>query len=606
MPACNAEVVILCWTDPTASDLRAHKIVGFLGINATIVSVANVATNSGSWVSTDMPKCTCLIADVETLAKAADVMHSGGDGLRALMLVAEHIFVYGFQPTVRHNRIAQLLSSEWLLGVQTHSESMVEFDVAEDHREWTAQFSGLKVGSVDSRKETFFVQGGQQQGHRVIIRAGGKPFFVRTALGASMIFLVASNELADLDQKVRREVNNLIWFSRLMPLMMFLRGALRDRVWHNCEPRACFIIDDPLLKKRYGFLDYKALVEIMRRQKFSMCLAFIPWNYRRSKKEVAELFSSNFGNLCVHGCDHTKAEFAITRFESLRQKSRLALERMRAHQQLCGAPFDNVMVFPQGLFSIEAVAALGASDFLAAINTDLCPSTAPEALTLRNLLEVAVTKFSDFPLFSRRYPTDLAGFALDLFIGKPVLVVEHHGYFRNGYAPLETFVARLNALERQLEWTNLGTICSRACLTRTGTDGEIYVRFYTKQFRLTNEGAQPQRYILLHRQAHGAPLPSISVDGCRWNCEREGDDVKIPLLLNGGQSAHVMVWCDGLARLPAVRYRTEIHNIKVGIRRLLCEFRDNYIDTNRVLSGIVASIRSFRSQEQSLTSTAGS
>ena len=50
------------------------------------------------------------------------------------------------------------------------------------------------------------------------------------------------------------------------------------------------------------------------------------------------------------------------------------------------------MVFPQGLFSREAVKALEASGYLAAVNTDLCPANQPQALALRDVLDVAVTR----------------------------------------------------------------------------------------------------------------------------------------------------------------------------------------------------------------------
>lgn len=296
---------------------------------------------------------------------------------------------------------------------------------------------------------------------------------------------------------------------------MFLRGALGNRVWHNDHPRACFVIDDPLLKNRYGFLEYRRLLELMARKNFSACIAFIPWNYRRSSKEVAALVSSTYSLpfLCVHGCDHTSAEFAATDFELLRGKSQLALERMREHQRLSGVAFDDVMVFPQCHFSAETVRALKASDYLAGVNGAVCPSTMPEALALRDCLDVAVTQFADFPLFGRRYPRDLAEFAFDLFMGKPALAVEHHGYFQNGYQALDTFVEGLNALDHRLEWTNLASICSRACLTRTVDRGDVHVRFYTHRFWLKNEGTVARRYVLFKRQTSGGPLPAATVDG---------------------------------------------------------------------------------------------
>jgi hypothetical protein len=298
----------------------------------------------------------------------------------------------------------------------------------------------------------------------------------------------------------------------------------------------------------------------------------------------------------VHGCDHTRGEFATTDVETLSGKAQLALERMRAHRELSGVPFDDVMVFPQGLFSAEAVAALKASGYLAAVNSDLYPSDKSHTLTLRELLDVAVTTFADFPLFSRRYPRDLSEFALDLFLGKPALVVEHHGYFRDGYAALESFVEQLNGLDRRLEWTDLGTICSRACLTRTSEDGAVHVRFYTSRFRLTNTAAGRQTYVLHQRRTSGEPLPPVSVSGRTVACEAVEGDLRFTLSLEAGQAADVSVPSDRGGVVGSARKATRIQDVGVRIRRHLSEFRDNHVDTSRTLSAIVALGRSVRRQ----------
>jgi hypothetical protein len=590
----SSQVDVLCWDAPATSDLRACQIAAFLGAGVRTVSLAAAVPGKG--------ESRCLIVDAETFAKAADTLPAGTGGVRSLTDGAEHIFIYGFQPTDRHAAILREMSSGGLVGVQPLPGGDSKFHVAEGHREWCGPFSGLSLGAVEASRENALIEGTNRQQQEVMIRAGDRPFFVRAKLGGSQVFFLACSELADLDEKVPRGKRPLSWFSRLAPLMMFLRGALGDRVWRNDHPRACFIIDDPLLKSRYGFLEYRRLLEIMRRRRFSACIAFIPWNYRRSSKEVAALVSSHGDQLflCVHGCDHTREEFATTDFESLREKARLALERMCAHHRLSGVAFDDVMVFPQGRYSAEAVTALKAADYLAGVNGPVCPTTIPEAAALRDCLEVAVTRFADFPLFSRRYPRDLADFAFDLFVGKPALAVEHHGYFRDGYRALETFIEGLNSLEGRLEWSNLATICSRACLTRTAANGDVQVRFYTNRFWLKNDGTETRRYLLFQRQAAGSPLPSIAIDGNGWVCERENDDLKVSLTLEAGQAAHIRVILDESDSPAAARTRTD-NAAKVWIRRILCEFRDNYVDTTRVLRGIVSTARNVRSRLKAAT-----
>src|SRR5213075_541958 len=132
-----------------------------------------------------------------------------------------------------------------------------------------------------------------------------------------------------------------------------------------------------------------------------------------------------------------------------------ALARMRMHRARSGLGFDEVMVFPQGVFSTAAMKALRASGFLAAVNSTAYPIDAENSIVLRDLLQVAVTRFSNFPLFTRRYPGSVAELAFDLFLGKPALVVEHHGFFREGYEALAKTVEKLYKIEGRLQWTNL-------------------------------------------------------------------------------------------------------------------------------------------------------
>jgi hypothetical protein len=600
-------VVVLCWNAPADSDRNAHKIAAFMGAEATFVCLTTAVLSDAAALRNLIPRCTCLIVDATTLAKAAEAMQSGISGLQSLTSVAKHVFIRGFQPTSRHGAILQALSSGGLLGIQPLPNTPAKFQVAHEHRKWCGQLCGLSLGEVDASRENCFVEVSEERRHDVFIRAGENPFFVRSDNGETQLFFSACRELADLDDQVPRGAGVLSWFSRLVPLMIFLRGALGNRVWHNENPRACFIIDDPLLRNRHGFLDYRRLAGIMRQQAFSTCIAFIPWNYRRSSKEVAELFSSShaMSSLCIHGCDHTGGEFATADFEVLHNKAQMALERMRTHERLYGVSFDDIMVFPQGLFSPEAIAALKAAGYLAAVNTDQCPSMVTETLVVRDLLDVAVTRFADFPLFGRRYPREVAEFALDLFMGKPALAVEHHGYFREGYNSLETFVARVNALEERLDWTNLATICSRAYLTRTTEDGDVYVRFYTSRFWLKNDGTQTRRYILLRRQTPSGPAPSVTVNGRAQDCERKDGNLKIRLSLDAGQTAEIRVLSGGPGSAGFSRQWTRIYKAKVRVRRMLSEFRDNYVDTNRILSGIVSRARDCRARRKTLKSAAG-
>jgi hypothetical protein len=580
MPQASPDVVILSLAGQSAAAQRAEKIVRFVG--ATVMSLLVDASAEPEAVCVMIPRCTFLVIDAETLV-ALGCAERGENSVVRLFAPAQHAFVYGFRGTEPHHRLVQALSAEQLPSIRP-GVGGGKFQVTDKFRPWCGPLSGLTVGTVNPLNDTCFAATGGHRRSTVMIEAGKSPFLVRIDHGRTIVFLAGSNELADLDELTRGDVGLLPWFSRVAPLVMVLRGVLGDRTWHADRPRACFIVDDPLLRPRYGFMEYAKLLDSMRRRRFATSIAFIPWNYNRSRPEVADLVRRNGDklSLCVHGCDHTFAEFATRDIETLSDRGCLALERMRAHEALTSVPFDEVMVFPQGLFSSEAPRALKRCGYLAAANSVVCPTDVPEGLPLRDMLDVAVTRFADFPLFSRRYPRELGDFAFDLFLGKPALIVEHHDYFDGGYDELEDFVDGLGALDDGLEWRGLGDVCGRANLKRVDADGVVHVRFYTPRFLVENTTGQRGEYVL-HRRQQGDSRPPLVTAGNRpWQWSQVGDDIRISISLESGEAADITISENGESHAPG-RPNGALYRGRVLVRRLLCEWRDNHVATNRIL-----------------------
>ena len=48
---------------------------------------------------------------------------------------------------------------------------------------------------------------------------------------------------------------------------------------------ACLVIDDPLLRPRYGLLNFQHLLNLMSASNFSTSIAFIPWNCEPQRAE---------------------------------------------------------------------------------------------------------------------------------------------------------------------------------------------------------------------------------------------------------------------------------------------------------------------------------
>jgi hypothetical protein len=568
-----------------------------MGATAEFASVASLlggrTTTRGAL---EAPQGSCLIVAADTLATIQARPAELASLRDRIHEFAHHIVVYGFDETAAHAAVLSAWSAEALSGIQPLDEAAT-FSVCDGYRQFCGALSGVSLGDISPLRDYGFASGAGRRPLHTMIRVGETPFLTRVETSGRHVYFVGTRDLADLDEPIARGADIRRWFSRLAPLMMILRGVLGNRVWRALSPHACFIIDDPLLRPRYGFLEYRRLIEAMRPHRFFPCIAFIPWNHGRSDRDVAALLASRFGEpfLCVHGCNHTRAEFAITDSRALESLASIALRRMTQQLRVSGVGFDEVMVFPQGLFSAEAIAALSSCGYLAAVNTDVFPSTPSSiSLTLRDLIDVAVSRFADCPLFARRYPRDLSALAFDLFLGKPALVVEHHGYFRNGYGELVSFVEALNRLEPELQWSNVGHVCERAALTRTTDNGDRHIRFFTARFRLSNEGSRSHTYVLKRPWSSAGEPPSVSVNDRAWPSETAAGQLTIRLTVAPGQTAAIRVNPPGVVRRSTAAALAGGGGARVRVRRYMSEFRDNHVDTSPMLRAVVAAARTVR------------
>jgi hypothetical protein len=347
--------------------------------------------------------------------------------------------------------------------------------------------------------------------------------------------------------------------------------------WHGTNTTGRLIIDDPLLKKAYGCLDFAALRESMRSARYGTSVAFIPWNHWRSSRTgAAEVVDGSPElSICVHGCDHTNKEFEDTDPGSLQWKTETALQRMERHRQRTGVAFDPVMVFPQGKFSSPALRALRTSGYLAAVNTTCFPSYGEaEPLTIADMLRPAIMKFHGFPVFQRRYPRRLIDFAFDIFLGRPVLIVQHHDDFREGYRAMEEFVTELHKLEPALSWGPLSEQLAQSCMVRSIADNAMEVRFFTGQFRFKNAATGRTAFTFSKEEPDAAAVSYVLVDGKSVPFSIENGMLIFEHQVEPGRTIEVRVVDRPVCSKPLKRPGMG-HAVGVTVRRALSEFRDS-------------------------------
>jgi hypothetical protein len=413
-----------------------------------------------------------------------------------------------------------------------------------------------------------------------LISIRNRPWFLRCCNDKSTLFILAAAHLPDILQPIKsgdQEQGEPLL--RLLPLLVFLRSAFGERTWHAPACFGNFIIDDPPVRDRYGFFEPEQYLASLADVAHTTTVAFIPWYWNSSTATAAEFFRSNGSrlSLCVHGCDHTGGEFASFNRVTLTGKCRLALQRSQLFRKRTGLSCQPVMVFPQGRFSKAAVAALRETNFLGAVNSTLFTVDAQVGdVRLADLMEPAYTSLEDFPIFLRRYPHDPVLCAVDLFLGRPLLVVEHQDYFRHGYAGCRRFFEAINNLKCNLSWLPLDQIVRRACLQRQIEPGKFELRFYSNSFLLDNPSDMKLSYRLFRRCNRPSLIRSVVVDGRPISHALGDGEITFELEMPANSSASIQlvmkdVGANGVFK-GSLSYR-----VRVWVRRKICELRDSHL-----------------------------
>ena len=282
-----------------------------------------------------------------------------------------------------------------------------------------------------------------------IVRAAPEGHLFLGFVHAGMSFFAdASQTLVNIHERSATHFDVKKSFGGAVALVMYLRWSFGGICWSTSETSATLIIDDPLLKPQYGFLDFGELLKLINKVPFATTIAFIPWNWRRTNRDTVAAFQQNSEKLsvCVHGCDHSGGEFATRSPDVLDRRLKSAKDRMNALLKRTGLQHDQVMVFPQGAFSPEVGPALKGNGFVAAVNTEVAPANkASNETTIADLWSVAILRYGSFPIFTRRYISHgIENFAFDGLLGKPCFIAGHHDLFRDHGSKLADFSGKLN------------------------------------------------------------------------------------------------------------------------------------------------------------------
>jgi hypothetical protein len=369
---------------------------------------------------------------------------------------------------------------------------------------------------------------------------------------------------------------------------MVLRYICGEECWQPNAAQATMIVDDPLLRKDYGFLNFARQLELMDQYNFHTSVAFIPYNCHRTSSATALLFRERPDRLsiCFHGNDHTDAEFATSDPHLLTAMLHEAERRMHSHGKETGISCDRVMVFPQGKFSLAAIKALKAHNFCAAVNTEVGVADEPARLALADAISPSVLKYEGFPLFLRKYVRNFSSgdIAFNAFFGKPVFIVEHHEIFKNPEV-LTDLIARINFLLPGIRWTNLQTALENSSIKRRSPDGSYRIRAYSSVCLVDNPADTTIEGCVEWPGQAGFCRENVGVEAqTGLASQAKGQSSAVCFTLAAGQSRKFSSVCHNEFGHFQVNHKVS-SEVKTFLRRRFSELRDNHLSkTPRVLA----------------------
>ncbi len=574
-------LVILSSTDTDPDDARMSLFAELMGIRPEVFRVQHELDPRG--MANRVGSATCSVAlNAVTLRYLYVALPPGATLWQFLGEQVQEILIYGLSVPEDIDEALLMESHGAVARSDERIPSPCSCSFPEDARELSIQLARqtFPVRNADTIA-SFEIR--TKSNTETIMAANGQPVFVRCRVGGRWLFLSAA-PILDMNKAVTHVDGLRDEYLSLLPPLIFLRHCFPEGCWHNTEPAGRLIIDDPLLRKKYGALDFRDLTESMRRLGYGTSIAFIPWNYRRTSRRAADQLLGRGSDLsiCIHGCDHTNREFSSGAPQLLAAKADLSMRRMDAHRRRVGRPFEDVMVFPQGRFSKASLPALRSANFLAAVNSTCFPTdSAPGDIKVADLLWPAVNLFDGFPVFPRRYPKDAFGSAIDLFLGKPALLVEHHEYFRDHCRAIEDFIARLQQIEPRLLWPNLTTLLTQSHVRRS-FDHTTDIRFFTRRFQLVPREGDASHYRLSKLEPDPKAVARVIVEGKSIPFGFENGFISLEIETEPRETKQVEI-CYVAEPSRAIRSFGAAYQSRVLVRRTLSEFRDNTLSHHKGL-----------------------
>jgi hypothetical protein len=399
--------------------------------------------------------------------------------------------------------------------------------------------------------------------------------------------------------KLKSNGHTLVLFLALCSVFYALAGecsALKgggEAVWRMPGLYANLTIDDPWLIEPYGHLKYMGLLDEMEKANFHTTIAFIPWNYDRSKDEVAALFRERPDkfSICVHGNNHDHQEFY--KYETdlrdswpekpLRDQEEnivQAVARMEKFRELTGVSYDRLMVFPHAIAPVKTLGLLKKYGFLSTVNAGNVPlgGVLPGQVGSESHFEPPL--FDNFVSLNRwSASTVIKDDIVDAISkGKPLLFYVHHEFFEIGIDAFNPIAEMINSIEPRVQWKSLGYISRHLYLQKKREDSNYDVRSFSRSIELENKQKRDVTYFVRKEESFIPPIEKVTADGKPYPYQSTNNEITITITIPAGKSCLIDIEYENDLDLGSIDVSKK--DLRVNLLREFSDFRDMTLSTN--------------------------
>lgn len=418
------------------------------------------------------------------------------------------------------------------------------------------------------------------------------PIFVQDVSAGESVSFVAQRAAATLPSGDLVSYLPAAFSEWAAPYFMYLRAAAGDKAWRFPEQYANLTVDDPWLIEPYGHLSYTGLLAEMEKHNFHTTLAFIPWNFDRSRRDVVSIIRAHPDrwSICLHGDDHNHTEFALSSSENFSERNRQedtfkvrqALARMNEFSRLTEIPYDRVWIFPYSIGQESALGILKQNGLLATVNPTIVPQgLVPPADPLFKFRNVTLS-YADFPAL-RRFGADKnlpsSFLAIESFLGNSILLYVHQGFFASEIGAFDSYADKINQINPNTLWTTLGEIVRHTYLMKRRDDGQYDVNAYSSDILISNPDPQTRTFHVEKAESFAPPLDSVLIDGQPMPYKKDRDLVTMAVVIRGRQSRHVQIKYQSPQNAEPIYLSKSA--LQTSLLRYISDFRDLVLSRSR-------------------------